>query len=139
MPDVFLDTGHAIGSLRENDEFNAVALYWSDRVRRERWRLFTTTAVLAEIGNAFSRDWYLVAVYLQTALTNPALEVIAVDVDLLARAIDLREQRLDKDWGLTDCISFVVMRDRGLTIALAADRHFEQAGFRALLREPVPR
>jgi uncharacterized protein len=42
--------------------------------------------------------------------------------------------RSDKRWSLTDCISFVVMQERGLTEALTADRHFEQAGFSILLR-----
>lgn len=40
----------------------------------------------------------------------------------------------DKDWSLTDCIFFVVMRQLGLTDALTADRHFQQAGFKALLK-----
>jgi len=40
----------------------------------------------------------------------------------------------DKEWGLTDCISFVAMRQRNLTEALTADSDFEQAGFKALLR-----
>ncbi|MFV9677847.1 MAG: hypothetical protein ACNYVW_09390 [Methanosarcinales archaeon] len=43
----------------------------------------------------------------------------------------------DQEWGLTDCISFIVMGNPGLTDALTADEHFEQAGFRALLRENV--
>ena len=41
--------------------------------------------------------------------------------------------RRDKEWSLTDCISFVVMEDEGLREALTGDRHFEQAGFVALL------
>jgi predicted nucleic acid-binding protein len=43
-------------------------------------------------------------------------------------------ERLDKEWSLTDCISFVVMHDHQLTEAATADHHFEQAGFRALLK-----
>jgi len=43
--------------------------------------------------------------------------------------MDLYRRRQDKDWSLTDCISFVVMADEGLTESLTADRHFEQAGF----------
>ena len=48
---------------------------------------------------------------------------------------DLFANRPDKDWSLTDCISFGVMTERGLTEALTADRHFEQAGFRAVLKK----
>ena len=48
--------------------------------------------------------------------------------------IDLYRIRPDKDWSLTDCISFVVMEEHGITDALTGDHHFEQAGFRALLK-----
>lgn len=58
-----------------------------------------------------------------------------VDSELLARAIALYTNRSDKEWGLTDCISFVVMQERGLTDALTTDHHFVQAGFHNLLAE----
>jgi hypothetical protein len=48
--------------------------------------------------------------------------------------VDFFEQRQDKDWSLTDCLSFVVMQDEGITRALTGDRHFEQAGFIVLLK-----
>ena len=66
---------------------------------------------------------------------NSAFEIVLPDSDLFERGIDLFSRRPDKAWSLTDCISFVVMTDRGLTEALTGDRHFEQAGFRALLRQ----
>jgi sugar lactone lactonase YvrE len=44
--------------------------------------------------------------------------------------------RPDKTWSLTDCISFVVMQDEGLTTAVTTDHHFLQAGFNALMLSP---
>jgi predicted nucleic acid-binding protein len=63
-------------------------------------------------------------------------EYVFVDVDaqLREQAMQLHRQRLDKHWSLTDCVSFVVMQERGIHQALAHDHHFEQAGFEALLR-----
>lgn len=65
---------------------------------------------------------------------RPDIDLIPLDEHLLGRAVALFASRRDKDWSLTDCISFVVMQDRHITDALTADRHFEQAGFRTLLR-----
>ena len=53
---------------------------------------------------------------------------------LLQEGIDFFDQRPDKEWSLTDCISFVVMHKEGITEALTGDKHFEQAGFVALLK-----
>ena len=66
---------------------------------------------------------------------NRNIEIVTVTELLFDRAVQLYTARSDKEWGLTDCVSFVVMQDRGITEALAADQHFVQAGFRALLRE----
>lgn len=66
-------------------------------------------------------------------LTADGVEIVHVTADDEARAWNLFEQRPDKEWGVTDCMSFVVMNDHGITDAFTADRHFEQAGFRALL------
>jgi predicted nucleic acid-binding protein len=51
----------------------------------------------------------------------------------MERALTLYEARKDKQWGLTDCISFVVMKEQGVETAATADRHFTQAGFSILL------
>ncbi len=61
------------------------------------------------------------------------IEIVPDSEDLHARAFALYRARPDKEWGMTDCISFVVMQDAGLTIALTTDEHFEQAGFIKLL------
>jgi len=64
--------------------------------------------------------------------THPTL---AFSEEFYVRAFKLYRDRMDKEWGLVDCVSFVVMSDREITDALTTDIHFQQAGFRALLRE----
>ena len=70
-----------------------------------------------------------------SSVNGGVVRIVPVDTNLLRRGLDLYSSRRDKDWGLTDCISFEVMREMGLADALTADRHFVQAGFRAMLLE----
>jgi uncharacterized protein len=69
---------------------------------------------------------------------DASLKLMAFEKALTDQAVALFETRADKDWGITDCMSFVVMQNHRLNDALTADKHFEQAGFRALLREAPP-
>lgn len=98
--------------------------------------VLVTEAVLTEVGNVLARSHRAEAVaFIKGCYTTSNVRVVPVDTDLFRRALDLYQGRADKDWGLTDCISFVVMRDRALGDALTTDEHFRQAGFRALLSE----
>ncbi|MGH2584977.1 MAG: type II toxin-antitoxin system VapC family toxin [Dehalococcoidia bacterium] len=130
----FVDAGYWIAWANSRDIRHARARALASGLRRP---LVTTEAVLLEVGNTFARPpWRSVACSLLSRVrANPNITIVAVDADLSARALALYVARPDKEWGLTDCVSFVVMQDRGITEALAADRHFVQAGFRALLRE----
>ena len=69
---------------------------------------------------------------------DPSLEIVEVKPERCHKRFRLFTNRSDKAWGLVDCISFVVMRERDLRVALTADAHFRQAGFQALLLDPVP-
>jgi uncharacterized protein len=60
--------------------------------------------------------------------------IVPISHDDYLRGFALYRSRLDKDWSLTDCISFLVMEDHGLQEALTVDHHFEQAGFNVLLK-----
>ena len=66
--------------------------------------------------------------------SHPNVRIVPASRELLDRGFELFSRCADKDWSLTDCTSFVVMREEGLTDALTTDHHFEQAGFKALLR-----
>lgn len=62
------------------------------------------------------------------------VSIVPMDQELFDRGVALYGERLDKEWSVTDCISFIVMREQGVTDALTGDHHFEQVGFTALLK-----
>ncbi len=98
--------------------------------------LITTEAVLLEIGNALAREYKPQAVeVIEEFLASEEVEVVALTPELFAQAFALYRSHEDKEWGLVDCLSFVVMRERGVTDALTSDRHFIQAGYQAVMRE----
>jgi predicted nucleic acid-binding protein len=135
--EVFLDTSYALALSASTDQFHDRALRLATELEAARTRLVTTRAVLLEIGNALSRQRYRAAAVhlLQSLEADPSVEVLPLTDELFARALQLYCSRPDKEWGLIDCASFVVMSERALTKALTADEHFQQYGFRALLRE----
>ena len=71
---------------------------------------------------------------LQFLRANPLVTIVPLDQTVFDRGAALHDQRPDKAWSLTDCISFVIMQDHGLSDALTGDHHFEQAGFNALMK-----
>ena len=94
-------------------------------------------AVLIEIGNSFSgRAYRSYAVdFFDKVGSEPNFEIVSLSDALIDAGVDLFRSRMDKNWSLVDCISFVVMKDLKVELALTNDHHFVQAGFRALLRE----
>lgn len=137
MTEVFLDTSFAIALSSVTDQNHARAVKLANQIETDRYCLVTTQVILLEIGNSLSKQKYRTAAIqlLESIEADPNVEVVLLTNNLYKLAFDLFKQREDKEWGLVDCISFIVMRDRGITDALTADTHFQQAGFRALLRE----
>jgi uncharacterized protein len=130
----FVDTGYWLGILNTRDQYHQRALELSDQLVGP---FVTTEPVLFEVGNALARPpWRALAVaFFRNLEVDPTVEIIRPSFDLYTRAVSLYAARPDKSWGLTDCLSFVVMQDRGIREALSADHDFQQAGFRALLLE----
>lgn len=130
----FIDTGYWLAIVHENDQYHARARALSSQVSGP---FVTTEAVLLEVGNALSSARLRPSgvQVLMSIRADPNIEVVSLSDSLLDRAIALFASRTDKEWGLVDGVSFVVMRERGIVEALAADQHFVQAGFRALSRE----
>lgn len=135
--EVFLDTAYAIALSAPTDAFHQRAIRLADQLEVAGTQLVTTQAVLLEIGNSLCKQRYRQgAVQLLYSLeADPKVEIVLLSEDLYTRSFQFYCNRPDKEWGLTDCISFTVMQDREMIEALTTDEHFQQAGFRALPRE----
>jgi predicted nucleic acid-binding protein len=133
---VFLDASFAVALASKGDQHFEQARKLSVELRWQRVPMVTTRAVVLEIGNALARARHRQAAgqILAALETDPLVEIAPLSEPLYERGWALYRQRPDREWSLTDCISFAVMEERRLRDALTADEHFEQAGFRALLR-----
>jgi uncharacterized protein len=132
VTEVFADTSFLIAVMSERDEWHALARRLSATISG---RMVTTEWVLVELGN------YLAKSPLRNTFTrfiddldrDPAVVVLTAEAASFDAGLELFASRPDKNWSLVDCISFTVMSERGITNALTADHHFEQAGLRVLL------
>ncbi len=132
---VFVDIGAWIGLLSNSDVHHLRAVEVLATLLAQNRPLITTHAIVLEVGDglATKRRRQFSGAF-QALLLAPYTEVVALEESRLAEAWALYDGRRDKEWSLTDCFSFVVMREYDLRDAFAHDHHFEQAGFRALMR-----
>ena len=133
MTPVFADTAFYIALVNERDALHGRATDLSRELHRQA---VTTEYVLLEVANYLSRtaDRPALIALLGDIEADPNSLVVPSGPELFAEGKALFAQRLDKEWSLTDCISFVVMRRRGISEALTSDHHFQQAGFSILLK-----
>lgn len=133
---VFFDTAYAIALASPKDHNHVQALTLAREIQTSRIRLVVTRAVMLEIGDALGKQRFRSGVVklLLSFEKDPYMEIIEITPELYQKTFKLYRERPDKEWGLTDCISFVVMTDLKITEALTSDEHFQQAGFVALMR-----
>ncbi len=133
MSTVFLDTSFLIALDASDDALHARARQLRPSPA-ERW--VTTDFILIELADGLSRGQQrlLARSIIDSLRSSPFVTIHAASRELLDAGLARFALRPDKEWGLTDCLSFVVMEREGIAKALTADKHFEQAGFAALLR-----
>jgi predicted nucleic acid-binding protein len=133
MSVVFADAFYFVARLNRRDQHHERVLQFS---RDFRARLLTSDWILMEVADALAESECRgrVREFILHLRRTAACEIVSASRELLDRALDLYHQHADKEWTLTDCVSFVIMRERNVTDALTGDKHFEQAGFIALLK-----
>ena len=131
MSVVFADAFYFVARLNRRDQHHERVLAFS---REFRSQLLTTDWVLMEVADALAKSESRSRIrdLIFHLRQSPICEVVPASRELSDRALELFHQHADKEWTLTDCVSFVVMRERGATEALTQDHHFEQAGFKPL-------
>ncbi|TRU14336.1 MAG: PIN domain-containing protein [Microcystis sp. Msp_OC_L_20101000_S702] len=126
-PEKFLDTSYAIALSSFTDDYHHKALAIAQQLKTSKTPLVTTRAIILEIGNALSKQKYRSkSITLLSSLEKDrTVTVIPLSEILYQKAFQLYCQRND----------IIVMEERRITEALTTDIHFQQAGFRALLRD----
>ena len=132
MKRVFVDTSFYVALVGPRDELHERA---TDLLKGFSGKMITTDFVLVELGNFLSkmRERGVFTAMLERLRCDEQVAILEASRELIDLGVGLFKARPDKSWSVTDCISFVVMEREKITEALTADRHFEQAGFSALL------
>jgi predicted nucleic acid-binding protein len=134
MTVVFADTFYYIALLNRMDRAHVKA---SNFTASFRGIVVTSEWILLELADALdgtTAGRAEVVTTINDLRADPDVEIVTLSSGLMAEGLDLFSRRPDKQWSLSDCISFVVMEREGISDALTGDKHFEQAGFNVLLK-----
>lgn len=131
MKAVFADTFYWVAFINRGDE-------WHSRVKTvaatlNKTKIFTTDEIFVEVLTFASTRGILMrnrAVELvKSAMMNPRIQVIQQTRESFLAGVELYENRPDKEYSLTDCVSMNTMRQLGISEILTHDKHFTQEGF----------
>jgi predicted nucleic acid-binding protein len=126
---IFLDTWFILALLNARDADHAEAKRLLPRIRAAA-TLVTTDAILLEACNGLAKyNRTGAAQFARACYTDARFDVVAVERGLIQSALRQYEGVSDKGWGLTDCLSFIVMREHEIQLVATRDHHFRQAGF----------
>jgi predicted nucleic acid-binding protein len=132
----FVDTGGWAAWINPRDVHHQKAVELINEVWQAEGRLVTTNLVLIELSALMIRMKIAKSTQvdlIQEVYLDPSIEVTFIDAVREASAWTLWKSRLDKDWTMVDCSSFILMEEYQLVDALTPDHHFQQAGFNRLL------
>ena len=131
----FLDTSYLVAITNKRDRYHSEAIKVRTTLLKPV-KLVTTVAVLMEYGNILSQVNVREKAFrfIKILRENEDTEIIFIGSEIFEKGLKFFGKYKDKEWGLVDCLSFVVMQEMGISQALTSDSHFEQAGFTILLK-----
>jgi uncharacterized protein len=133
MSTLLADTSFFVAYLNPRENCHATAVHW---MTASSERIVTTEWILAELGNFLAEgpNRRLFVALARALSAEDRVEIVPADHASYLDALSLYMRRADQSWSFIDCTSFRLMKTRKIKDALTTDRHFEQAGFNALLR-----
>ena len=131
----FVDASGWIALVNANDTLHQQSARLFQQGLNEGGGFVTSSVVLLEVGNWLSPVPLrrLASGLMERIENSRRIEVVELTPELYRKGWQLYRERPDKDWGVIDCTSFIIMQERNIVETLTADRHFQQAGFVALL------
>jgi predicted nucleic acid-binding protein len=132
MPAYFVDAWYFIALLERRDAHHRNAIRLADFVANAQ--LVTHEAVLTEVLTYFADEGERGRALAVQAVRDALADIVVLSIDraLFMNGLNLYDRRRDKKYSLVDCMSMIVMKDRGITHVLTNDHHFRQEGFTVL-------
>jgi uncharacterized protein len=136
MNTIFVDTAALIALDNKQDAFHPLALKTQQELVKTQTQFISSNFVIAEFCNAFSRlKFRSTAVQMVNSIyQSKAWTIIAINEELMSKSFALFSKMQDKEWGLVDCSSMIIAKQQQLDTIFTTDKHFEQAGFKILLK-----
>ena len=139
MPAYFLDTSYHVAIIDRRDQLHSATIALARRLDTADSTFVTTDDVLVEFLTFMSGQGAQIRSgtlgYVDGLRRKPSVVIVRQSSELFDAGLELYRARPDKSYSMTDCISMVVCRERGISDVLTYDRDFEQEGFVAMLRE----
>jgi predicted nucleic acid-binding protein len=133
---IFVDSFAWIAAINKSDNYHEISLRILEELLNKQAKLITTNYIVVETINALSKVKFRKTVieFIDKLKKSPHVQIVKITDEIYNNAWTLYQQRMDKDWGITDCISFEVMQMFNIRKAFSSDKHFEQAGYSLMVK-----
>ena len=135
MRRIFLDTCGVLALVNKRDALHEHAVRINSQLLLEKVNFYITDYILVEVGNALAKNKKLAITTIDYLQNSDDIRFVKITNEILHQAIELYKKYTDKEWGLTDASSFVVMKKLKIEEAFTNDYHFKQYGFKILLEK----
>ncbi|MBI5652371.1 MAG: type II toxin-antitoxin system VapC family toxin [Chloroflexi bacterium] len=138
MPNLFVDTAGWGNLIDATQPYHSLAAIHYRSARQQQRKLITTNYVIAELITLLISPLRMprsIAIeFIEELKSATHIQIVHINAGLDRQAWEMFKRHQDKEWSLTDCVSFVLMKEQNIVEALTSDHHFEQAGFVRLLK-----